>query len=255
MVAGRGELNFLPWKVAGSISRLAHYFRSYAVKFHLLLALFSLSLAIRADDKPVIVPPAAPAKWVELKADPGIISISMPKITKWVLIDDKNATLKEEAEGVTLFAANAGEYRLMAFEIADGKIAKEHRILVVVGVPKPPEPVIPPAPVDPLFGKLQLAYTADSGAAKATELGILVALYSGALDLLEANPPATVGELVARLRQAAGTLGVRGLESVRKAIADELKAVFPADTMLNDAAKASAVKLITRIRDSLAKVK
>jgi hypothetical protein len=50
-------------------------------------------------------------------------------------------------------------------------------------------------------------------------------------------------------------LGVRGLDGVRKAIADELRATFPADGPFDSAAQAKAVAVLARVRDALREVK
>lgn len=215
--------------------------------------LFLFCVTVRGDDSPVIVPPASAEKWAELKADVGAIDIKLPegKSATWELIDDENARLKVCDKGTvaTLIALQAGRYKILA----DSE-GKRYRIIVVVGTPAPPIPPVPPAPVDPLIGKLQAAYDLDAGTAKAAELAALTALYRAAVDLFAQSTfsPATVSELVAELRRVATALGVKGLDSLRKIIADELKIVFPTDGPLD---KTKAQAILTRIRDALGKVK
>lgn len=217
------------------------------------VAFLAVSVAY-AQDTPVIVPPSGAEKWAELKADAGVIDIKLPgdKAAAWDLIDDENARLKVCDKGTvaTLVALSAGRYKIIADVEDEGK-KKRYRIVVVVGTPVPPKP---PEPVDPLAGKLQAAFDADTGTAKQAELAALLALYRAAVELFLNNGfnPATVAELLAELKRVAVALGVKGLEALRKLIADEMRAVFPSDGPL-DKVKAQAV--LTRVRDALGKVK
>lgn len=223
------------------------------LSFLAVLALATFALAQSPDSAPVVVVPRPePAKWLELTGEFPLTRLAVPgdKPGKWELVDTENAEIDtcEAGKKASLVVRKEGRYRILLTTDA-GTV----RLAVTVG--KAPD-VPPPAPVDPLIARLQAAYTADTGPAKATELKVLVALYSGAVDLVNgASPPASVADLLARLRASATTLGVKNLDAVRKCIADELKAVFPADSPWSPDVQARAVLVLTRVRDALKQVK
>lgn len=222
-----------------------------------VLAVFASGVLIaQTPEGPVVViPKPEPAKWLELEGQFPLTRLSVPggKEAKWELIDTTNAELEicESGKKASLVVSKEGRYRLLV-----SSESGTFRIAVTVGKPVPLPPDVPPTPVDPLIGKLQAAYTADTGTAKVAELKVLTALYSGAVDLVSGTtPPASVSDLLARLRSSATALGVVNLNGLRKVIADELKAVFPTDAPWDATTASKAVAVLTRIRDGLKAVK
>lgn len=224
-----------------------------------LVALAIFSAVVHAADPVVVVPTPEPTKWVELTADVGdLITLTCPGATDkatWTLVDD-GATIRPCGTGkeCSFAAKRPGRYRLLVTTSTD-----THKVAVTVGPPQPmpPTPVPPgPVPVDPLVAKFQAAYTIDAATTKAEQLRALVILYDEAIKLVGGQtPPVTTGDLAARLRQSATQLGVTGLEGIRRAIAEEMRSVFPADAPLTEDTKVKALTVLTRVRDSLKAVK
>lgn len=227
--------------------------RRRSCSFLSAVALAFLAAFASAQNPPVVVvPKPEPAKWLELQGEFPLTRLAVPgdKPGKWELVDTEGAELEtcESGKKCSLVVRKEGRYRILLTTDAETV-----RLVVIVGKPTPPPP---DAPVDPLIAKLQAAYTADTGTAKVVELKVLAALYSGAVDLVSGTtPPTSIADLLARLRASATTLGVKGLDGVRKAIADELKATFPADGPFDAEAKLKACAVLTRVRDALKEVK
>lgn len=233
----------------------------------LVVLAFLLPVVFAADPVVVVPTPEAP-KWTEFKADVGdLITLSLPGMTDkgtWVLVDE-GASIKPCGNGkeCSFAAKRPGKYRLLVTTATE-----THRVAVIVGPPqpmppdpkppepKPPEPK-PPEPIDAFRRAVQDAYTADTAnpVKKQGELLDLVELYTQAVTLAGDKTVMSVGQLVQRLRDATKALGITGLEAVRKLIAAELVAAFPADTTLDDSSRSKAAALMGRIRDVLKEVK
>lgn len=236
-------------------------------KLMLAAILFAVA-AVRAADPPmpppgpiavgdvVEVPRPEAVKPLEFKSEVGVLlRLGMPAtgadLARWVLIDGTNADIEtcENGKKCTFAARAEGRYRLI---VSVG--TKDYHIAVTVGKPVPPD--VPPAPVDPLYARLQAAYTADAASTKVAQLAQLAALYDAGIDLLNGDtPPATTSELIGRLHDAAVNLKVSGLEEIRRIIAAELKAKLPAGRALTGELLTTATATFSRIRDALQKVK
>ncbi|OWY59963.1 hypothetical protein B7486_71745, partial [cyanobacterium TDX16] len=83
---------------------------------------------------------------------------------------------------------------------------KELQDLLGPVAPKPPEPIPPPVPVDPIKAKLKTAFDIDGSLSKRDAAKDLAALYRQAAALSADPSVATAGELLQRVRSAAGTL-------------------------------------------------
>lgn len=119
--------------------------------------------------------------------------------------------------------------------------------------PKPPEPPVP-VPVDPLKTKLKVAFESDTAdvATKREQAKDLAALYRQAAVLASDAMVVTSGDLLKRVRDAAGTLiGVDALKEVRRAAGAELAGVLPTDAPLSDAQRLSAAVLFKKLAEIL----
>ena len=115
--------------------------------------------------------------------------------------------------------------------------------------PKPVPPK-PPEPADPLRAKLRAAYDADpaDAAQKRTHARDLAALYRQAAKLAQDAAVATSGELLGRVRDAAGTLiGADALRECRRCVGAELGALLPTDDALAPDQRKAAADLFTRL--------
>lgn len=126
--------------------------------------------------------------------------------------------------------------------------------------PPPPEPAPPPKPSDPLTQTLKVAYAADASPAdpakKAEALKDLIEVYKQAGGLAKSADLGTVTAVIAKVKAAAGLLGLNNgdLVGVRTAIAAELKAAFPADVALDDTGRAKLAAAFGRIHAALSAV-
>lgn len=119
--------------------------------------------------------------------------------------------------------------------------------------PKPPEP----KPIDPLAAKLKAAFDADPVRLdkRRNQALDLAALYREAAKLAQSADVDTAGDLLQRVKAAAGSLvGADALKGVRQVVAGELGALFPADGPLSDEQRKKAAELfgkLAAILDSL----
>ena len=145
---------------------------------------------------------------------------------------------------------------------ATAKAALQAAVEAVLGggvVPKPPDPKPPEPkpPTDPLAQKLGAAFDADPAAAgaKREQAKDLAALYRQAAKLCADEGVGTSGELLKRVKDAAGTLvGPAALKEVRRVVGQELAAVLPTDDALTAEQRAAAAALfgkLATILDSL----
>lgn len=230
------------------------------VAFACLTACLSTLIAATADD-PQVVPRPASAKWTEIKADAdGRAWIDAgDKAGEWELIDRSGAYLEviPGAKYPSFAASKPGLYRVIG--VADGKLV---RVIVQVGdvpVPPGPGPVIPP---DAFVAKLQSAFNADLGAAKANDLKQLIALYAEAVAFADKADFATASDLFAAVSAAAVALlppdanGQRKLSGVRTLIAADLASVLPSDpdAPLTDAVRKAAAAAFAKYAAALARV-
>lgn len=115
--------------------------------------------------------------------------------------------------------------------------------------PVPPNPK-PPEPTDPLKVKLKAAFDADSEQLdkRREHAKDLAALYRQAAKLASDNAVSTAGELLDRVRAAAGMLvGADALKECRRVVAGELGKVFPTDGDLTAEQRTAAAELFTKL--------
>jgi hypothetical protein len=111
--------------------------------------------------------------------------------------------------------------------------------------PKPPEP-----PADPLAAKLKTAFDSDTAdaAVKRERAKDLAALYRQAAALASNVDVATSGDLLKRVRDAAGVLvGADSLKGVRQAVGAELARLLPTDSPLSDEQRKAVGELFVRL--------
>jgi hypothetical protein len=113
-----------------------------------------------------------------------------------------------------------------------------------------PNPPPAPPPSDPLFAALKTAYAADAGPQKAAQAVQLTALYRVAAATAADPSLATLGDLLAKIRAAAGSLlPATALTGVRAAVGAELAAQLGTNPVapLDEAARKKAAAQFTRI--------
>jgi hypothetical protein len=111
--------------------------------------------------------------------------------------------------------------------------------------PKPPEP-----PVDLLAAKLKTAFDGDTAdaATKRERAKDLAALYRQAAALASNADVATSGDLLKRVRDAAGVLvGADSLKGVRQAVGAELARLLPTDSPLSDEQRKAVGELFVKL--------
>lgn len=143
-------------------------------------------------------------------------------------------------------------------ELKDAVTALQKRLADLgLNAPPGPGPVNPPVPfppVDPLTGRLKVAYLADGGPTKAATLADLVELMKQAGTLADDPAITTVGQLAGKVATAAGVLAKDQLLAVRAILKAELAAAFPADGPLSpdtrNTAKAVFLKLQTALTEA-----
>ena len=124
-------------------------------------------------------------------------------------------------------AKSSGKYRLVAFAAHHGQIYGPMSCMVVVG-DVPPGPGPGPGPSDPFFAVLQAAYTQETGATKAADVGQLAALYDAASKAVNTSTLATVGDFHNDFQSKVDSLVAKtALPQVRAAIGTNLNAVLP----------------------------
>jgi hypothetical protein len=164
---------------------------------------------------------------------------------------------------------HASRYDLLAYTAVGDVPSEPVRCVVVIRAtppgpppepplpePRPPPPPDPPEPrpPDPLQARLAAAYKADAAApdAKREHAKDLAALYRAAAKLTDDPTIATSGELLRRVRDAAGLLiGPQALRDVRQIVASELASLLPTDAPLTAAQRTSAAQLFRKLASYL----
>lgn len=164
----------------------------------------------------------------ELTAKPGrLIQISAKseqKTIRWFLAGgDADLIIMESTRTAIFSAMEPGNYKIVAYSAA-GDVPSEPAICVVsVGDPKPPSPIIPPLPSDPLATALAAIWgglqepdrmASKSGLTEAFRQGVTLADDKALLDL---------GAFTAALRKARMAKVSDGkLMAIRERIGEEL---------------------------------
>lgn len=239
------------------------------MKLYLITIFLFCGVGVSLGDEPaiVMVPRPETIKPIEFKTAPGVslkLAAAGDMAAKWSLVGDfaqAEIIPCDAGKTCTFIAPEAGYYYLQSL-VGD----KQYSILVVVGkpdvpepMPAPPKPVpvppVPPkpAPVDPLLTKLQAAYLLDlrPDARRRQDLLDLIELYGQASVLATKPEIKSVASLIAQIRTASSTLGIIGLEDLRRAIGAELSAGFPADDTLTDLTRKHAGDTFARIQAAL----
>lgn len=201
-------------------------------------ALLAVALVSAATAQPptgdiVIVPPAPPVppvKWAPVTGTALVnsdVTLAASVKSEWALID-AGPSLRVSPDGTTaiLRSETPGTFRLLV--ISDGKA--QFRSVTISGAPVPPAP-------NPLRDRLKAAYEKDAATdPQAREHARdLAALYRQAATLAESQAVPTGGELVRRIREAAGTLiGPDAMPNLRRQVGAELAGLLPDDGPLTD---------------------
>ncbi len=215
---------------------------------HIMLVVCSMlpfSIAQPQDEPPPMlkVPAeikAAPATISEVKAD------TTGKIVVWVVLTPGLSVRPIDGGRVLLFSGPIGRYECLAYTAKGDVPSDPARCVIVIGAPGP-EP-----PADPLRAKLKVAFDADSAppAQKREQARDLASLYREAAKLAEDSTVATSGELLRRVRDAAGMLvGPDALKDARRVVGGELAALLPTDALLSGAQRTITATLFRGLAD------
>jgi hypothetical protein len=209
-----------------------------------------LSFAATDPATPTLKMPA------EVKAQPSTISElradTNGKTVVWVVLTPGLSVRPVDGGRTLLFTGPAGRYECIAYTALGDVPSDPARCVIVIGdvPPNPgPNPKPPDPPPDVLRTKLKAAFTADGATpeAKREQVKDLAALYRAAAKLAEDSSVPTSGELLRRVRDAAGTLiGPDALKEVRRVVGGELATLLPTDAALSDAQRTTTAALFRK---------
>lgn len=207
--------------------------------------------------------PAAPTLKVpaEVKAQPSMITElraeTNGKAVVWVALTPGLSVRPIDGGRTLLFSGPPGRYECLAYTALGDVPGDPVRFVIVVGDAPPgpgPNPKPPVPPPDALRAKLKAALDADAAPPelKREQAKDLAALYRAAAKLAGDSAVPTSGELLRRVRDAAGTLiGPDALKEVRRFVGSELASLLPTDAALSDAQRASAAALFRKLASLL----
>lgn len=207
--------------------------------------------------------PAPPALKVpvEVKAPAATIAEvraeTTGKVVVWVVLTPGLSVRSIDSGRVLLFSGPAGRYECLAYTALGDVPSEPARCAIVIGDapgpgPKPPKP--PDPPPDPLRAKLKFAFDTDPAPLelKRDQARDLAALYRAAAKLAEDPAVTTAGELLRRVRDAAGTLvGPDALREVRRVVGNELSSLLPTDSALTNDGRAATATLFRKLATNL----
>ena len=222
-----------------------------------LCALVALALtagsARASDPEPIAMKlpaevKARPAAITEIRAETN------GKVVKWVALTPGLSVRPVDGGRVLLVSGPTGRYELLAYTALGDVPSAPARCVVVIGDAPPgpaPGPDPPPTPPpDSLRTRLKAVFDADPAPLdqKREHAKDLAALYRAAAKLTEDAAVPTSGELLRRVRDAAGLLvGTDALREVRRAVGSELAALLPTDAPLTDSHRTSAAALFRKL--------
>lgn len=213
-----------------------------------LCALVLLCASARADDPVALKVPAevtaAPATIAEVRAE------TTGKVVKWVVLTPGLSVRPIDDGRVLLVSGPVGRYELLAYTALGDVPSEPARCVVVIGEAPGPDPKPPRPPPDSLQAKLKAAFDTDSAPRerKREHAKDLAALYRAAAKLAEDESVPTSGELLRRVRDAAGTLiGTDALREVRRVVGNELSALLPIDVALSSTHRSSVAALFRKL--------
>ncbi|MCS6864832.1 MAG: hypothetical protein RMJ56_06710 [Gemmataceae bacterium] len=225
----------------------------------------AVAMGVKASPPPVLRIPAevtaAPATITEIRAETTAL------VVKWVVLTPGLSIRSIDAGRGVLVSGLPGRYELLAYTAVGDVPSEPVRCVVVIRAapqppPAPPEPsppprpppTPPPAPPDALYAKLSAAYNADPAPreTKSEHAKDLAALYRAAAKLTDDPGIPTTGELLRRVRDAAGILiGPQALLEIRRIVASELASLLPTDAPLTAAQRQSAAQLFRKLASCL----
>jgi hypothetical protein len=201
--------------------------------------------------------PTPPALKVpaEVKAPAATISEvraeTTGKVVVWVVLTPGLSVRPIDGGRVLLFSGPAGRYECLAYTAIGDVPSEPARCAIIIGeAPGPSPKPKPDPPPDPLRAKLKAAFDADGAPVelKRDQARDLAALYRAAAKLAEDPAVTTAGELLKRVRDAAGTLvGPDALREVRRVAGNELASLLPTDSALKNDGRAAAAGLFRKL--------
>lgn len=227
-----------------------------------------------AEPTPTPEPLTIASEFTGNPMEPLTLSCEAAGMVRWRVVDPGLVLM---VDGTTkkpvCIACKQATYRVECWTAVGGQPTDIYSTMVTIGNPSPPKPPPPPdppkpdppkppppAPVDPLTAKFQAAYDAETngGAAKKkAALGLLIGLMEAMAEHAKKPGITNLADLLADYRTVASEMLLPdSLVGIRQLIAAEVAAAFGTDSVtLDDATRAKAVALWTRLAKALAGVK
>jgi len=199
----------------------------------------TLAIILAQAPKPpevTVVPKVDPAKPQQIAVDFGrSVTLTAAEAVRWESCDTAGVVElfpSQDGKSCVVVVSKTGKYVI----IATATMGPAAKIELTVGqAPPGPDPV-PPAPVDPMLAKIKAAWDADPLQLDLRRKGAesLVAVYTQAAKVIEDPAIVSIGQHSAQVKAVADQLfkddglALDALAGVRKVLADELKASFPA---------------------------
>jgi hypothetical protein len=186
----------------------------------------------------------------EVAADPGVFAIVSAKTDcaslRWYVIDPGLSIIPSEllrdSKTAIVMSGKPGRYRLLAYGAKGDAASVPAVCTVVIGevppVPPGPNPPIPPIPPDPLVGKFQEAYKAETDPKKFANLSTFIVSMETVIPRLQSQGSVTTTQQLQDGVRAANdaAIGASALPVIRKAVGAYLVTVLPTTDRSMDAA-------------------
>ena len=237
--------------------------RSLALALVFCLPALALAVDPAPDPKPVAPRIKLPPDPIQTKAgELGKLRCDTTgKCVRWVALTPGLSLDPIDNGRVLYYTGLPGRYTLLCYTAAGDVPSDPARCVIVIGdAPAPgpgPQPGPGPGPAppaDPLKARLKAAYDTDPLVIdkRREQAKDLAALYRQAAKLAADPTVATSGDLLQRVKAAAGTLvGADSLKAVRTVAGVELAAVLPTDAALADDQRSAAAALFAKLAATL----
>lgn len=201
----------------------------------------ALALILAQAPKPpevTVVPKVDPAKPQQVAVDFGrSVTLTAAESVRWESCDTAGVVElfpAQDGKSCVVVVSKTGKYVI----IATATMGPAAKIELTVGqAPPGPDPApIPPAPADPMLAKIKAAWDADPLQLDLRRKGAasLVAVYTQAAKVIEDPAITSISQHSSQVKAVADQMlkddgiALDALSGVRKVLADELKASFPA---------------------------
>jgi hypothetical protein len=166
-------------------------------------------------------------------------------------IDQKAKAVREQKAKIVELEKQLADLKKQYSTAVEELRAELKKLADELGVPLPdPKPPTPPPPADPLAAKLKTAFDGDPAQldVRKGHAKDLAELYRQAAKLTADPAVTTSGELLGKVRDAAGTLvGADALRECRKVVGAELAMLLPTDDTLTDDQRKAVAALFAKL--------